>query len=72
MIIIVILALGGSIPVFDEIILSTSLMNKVISIDSAAGKFCHHTFLNFSFSHLPSLIRGAGMSVWLCTGSFGQ
>ena len=28
---------GGSIPVFDEVILSTSLMNKVISLDQAAG-----------------------------------
>ncbi|XP_026475434.1 D-2-hydroxyglutarate dehydrogenase, mitochondrial-like, partial [Ctenocephalides felis] len=27
---------GGSTPVFDEVVISTSLMNKIISIDSAA------------------------------------
>ena len=29
---------GGSVPVFDEIILSTALMNKVISFHSVSGK----------------------------------
>ncbi|XP_015271552.1 PREDICTED: D-2-hydroxyglutarate dehydrogenase, mitochondrial [Gekko japonicus] len=28
---------GGSVPVFDEIILSTALMNKIISFDSVSG-----------------------------------
>ena len=28
---------GGSVPVFDEVILSTSLMNQVISLDKTAG-----------------------------------
>lgn len=28
---------GGSVPVFDEIILSTSLMNRVISLDTTSG-----------------------------------
>lgn len=28
---------GGSVPVFDEIILSTSLMNKIYNIDATAG-----------------------------------
>ena len=28
---------GGSVPVFDEIVLSTSLMNEVISLDETAG-----------------------------------
>lgn len=31
------LLLGGSVPVFDEVVLSLSLMNKVISSDRAAG-----------------------------------
>ena len=31
------LLLGGSVPVFDEVVLSLSLMNKVISLDKAAG-----------------------------------
>jgi len=29
--------LGGSVPVFDEVILSLSLMNKVQEIDATAG-----------------------------------
>jgi len=28
---------GGSVPVFDEVILSMSLMNKIIAIDPVAG-----------------------------------
>lgn len=30
--------LGGSVPVFDEIVLSTELLNKIISVDDIAGK----------------------------------
>lgn len=30
---------GGSVPVYDEIILSTSLMNKILNFDSISGKF---------------------------------
>lgn len=30
---------GGSVPVFDEIILSTGLMNQIISFDHISGKF---------------------------------
>ncbi len=32
---------GGSNPVFDEIILSTTLMNQVISLDETAGTYMH-------------------------------
>ena len=28
---------GGSVPVFDEIVISTQLMNKIISIDEISG-----------------------------------
>ena len=28
---------GGSVPVFDEIIVSMNLMNKVVEVDSTAG-----------------------------------
>lgn len=31
---------GGSVPVFDEIILSTVLMNQIISFDKVSGKYC--------------------------------
>lgn len=33
---------GGSVPVFDEIILSTVLMNRIISFDTVSGKYCRH------------------------------
>lgn len=33
---------GGSVPVFDEIILSTALMNKIISFDPVSGKYHRH------------------------------
>lgn len=29
---------GGSIPVFDEVIVSTELMNNIIELDDASGK----------------------------------
>lgn len=30
---------GGSVPVFDEIVLSTALMNNIISIDDTSGRY---------------------------------
>ncbi len=41
---------GGSNPVFDEIVLSTSLMNQVISLDETAGEESLHT------DHLASIL----------------
>lgn len=37
---------GGSVPVFDEVVVSTSLMNNIISLDELSGKglvccLCH-------------------------------
>ena len=32
------LIVGGSVPVFDEIILSMSLMDQVLSFDDVSGK----------------------------------
>jgi FAD/FMN-containing dehydrogenase len=29
---------GGSVPVFDEVVVSTSLMNNIISLDELSGK----------------------------------
>ena len=43
---------GGSVPVFDEVIISTQLMNKIISVDEVSGvytsndRFFH--FISFS------------------------
>ena len=38
---------GGSVPVFDEVIISTSLMNEVINLDETAGdsKFLHTNYI---------------------------
>lgn len=30
---------GGSVPVFDEIVLSTALMNEIVSIDDTSGRY---------------------------------
>ena len=38
---------GGSVPVFDEVILSTSRMNKINSIDPTAGTECVSCYLRF-------------------------
>lgn len=42
---------GGSVPVFDEVILSMSLMNKVMKIDPVAGQFnaCQGTLMCLTF-----------------------
>jgi len=37
---------GGSVPVFDEVIISTSLMNNIVSLDELSGMshlcyYCH-------------------------------
>lgn len=31
--------MGGSVPVFDEIIISTELMNEIISLDETSGEY---------------------------------
>ena len=33
---------GGSVPVFDEVIISTQLMNEVVSLDTLSGKSLNH------------------------------
>lgn len=54
--------IGGSVPVFDEIIISTSLMNKVLSLDETAGSCCclgvYYYFI---------IIRRSCVSVWVCS-----
>lgn len=42
---------GGSVPVFDEVVLSTALMDQIISIDDVSGilmlkKLLHFVFFN--------------------------
>ena len=57
---------------FDEIILSTSLMDKVISLDQMSGELNLQglpTLLSFTLiQRCTSLCvcRSAGVSVWLC------
>ena len=41
---------GGSVPVFDEVVLSMGLMNKIISLDPMSGKIQHDKFLSDSKS----------------------
>ena len=41
------ISLGGSVPVFDEIILSMSLMNRMITLNEVAG-MCIHIYIPFS------------------------
>jgi FAD/FMN-containing dehydrogenase len=43
---------GGSVPVFDEIVLSTQLMNQVISLDKISGKIY---FIYFIFTYMYRL-----------------
>ena len=43
---------GGSVPVFDEIVLSTQLMNQVISLDKISGKIY---FSYFIFTYMYKL-----------------
>jgi FAD/FMN-containing dehydrogenase len=31
---------GGSVPVFDEVVISTSLMNNIVSLDELSGTSC--------------------------------
>lgn len=59
---------GGSVPVFDEIILSTALMNQVISFHDVSGKlvFC---VLGTPLSFLLSL--GQCLSEQMCSWGVG-
>lgn len=55
---------GGSVPVFDEIILSTALMNQVISFHDVSGKlvFCVlPTPLSFLSPRLANVSGRAGV-----------
>jgi FAD/FMN-containing dehydrogenase len=40
---------GGSVPVFDEVVISTSLMNNVVSLDEMSGMsrlcYCCHVLV---------------------------
>ena len=54
---------------FDEVILSTSLMDKVISVDQTSGQYIHDILLpHLSLSLSLSLFhhRSHGVSSWLC------
>lgn len=63
---------GGSVPVFDEIILNLGLLNKVISLDDISGTKAH---LYFSSSLVnsnklrPHHLRGSGASCVALSGA---
>lgn len=42
---------GGSVPVYDEIVLNFSLMNKIISLDEISGKNYSPVELNFNLTY---------------------
>lgn len=45
---------GGSVPVFDEVILSTSAMNSIISFNKLSGKY-KYVLLNYNVFYLNLL-----------------
>lgn len=52
---------GGSNPVFDEIILSTSLMNKIEKVDNVSGIVVAQVNFDISVNYQKT-------SGWLCSG----
>lgn len=47
---------GGSVPVFDEVILSTSAMNKIISFNKLSGKNINFIWKSFIKYHWYSIM----------------
>lgn len=61
---------GGSVPVLDEVIISTSLMNEIVSLDETAGKFT--SFFKERLLFLQKYTyRNTGLSSRLRSGNFG-
>ena len=48
---------GGSVPVFDEIVLSTQLMDNIISIDEISGNCPHIKY------HIPVSLGRVGIKL---------
>ena len=48
---------GGSVPVFDEVVLSTSNMNSILDVDEAAGVVVRARRLGFAVSLLRADLR---------------
>lgn len=47
---------GGSVPVFDEVVISTSLMNNIVSLDEVSG-MSHLLLLScVGTSYVPDLL----------------
>ena len=51
---------GGSVPVFDEVVLSLELMNRILSVDEITGTPAYSEFTHFP-PHRPS---GGGNLTW--------
>jgi hypothetical protein len=61
---------GGSVPVFDEIILSLQLMDKVISIDQMAGEllfFFKYIFTRHKTIYWCEVIHNVPVNIAECT-----
>lgn len=53
---------GGSVPVFDEIILSLALMDEVISVDELSGILAFHC-LNVKSTFAMNIFVSSGVSI---------
>lgn len=60
---------GGSVPVLDEVIISTDLMNEIVSFDETAGKFIY--LRRVLLVAKDDTFRNTGVSSWLRSGNFG-
>lgn len=63
---------GGSVPVFDEVVLSTQLMNQIYNIDELTGELLLNLMMRFNayLYGLPMICyRRFGVSIGLCLGN---
>lgn len=51
------MVIGGSVPVFDEVILSTTLMDKVISVDQTSGIYTTSSFQRGYMSLIDLMVQ---------------
>ena len=58
------ITLGGSVPVFDEVVISLARMKDIVNLDVEAGMFTDHSGKPFLFFDSRSI----GVSVRMCLG----
>jgi len=57
---------GGSVPVFDEVIISTQLMNSVITLDNLSGNKCFYFLPQPWSNHYISCLFKFKIKLMLC------